>query len=322
VRATLEQIDAVHRLAARYGGDLGLATSADEVQRVRDGGRIASLIGMEGGHCIAESLGTLRMMFALGARYLTLTHNCNTRWADSATDTPAVGGLSHFGREVVRECNRLGMLVDLSHVAPATMRASLAVSTAPAFFSHSNARSLCDHPRNVPDDVLAGVRDCDGVVMATFVPGFLNTACRDWHLSMVDADRAIGRTHAEVGGSHEASVARQEALAAWVAANPSPPCGVADVADHIEHIRAVAGVAHVGLGGDFDGTNVMPSGLSGVDGYPAILIELAARGWSDAELAGLTWGNAMRVLRATEAAARVAAAQRGPSLATIAQLDG
>jgi len=187
VAATLEQIDAVRRMIERYSEDLSLATSAEEVQRSRTEGRVASLLGIEGGHSIACSLGALRMMHALGARYLTLTHNKNTPWADSATDTPAVHGLSDFGREVVRECNRLGMLVDLSHVAPATMHAALDVSAAPAFFSHSSARALCDHPRNVPDDVLSRVRDSGGLVMVTFVPGFLTEECRpagaSWPLS-------------------------------------------------------------------------------------------------------------------------------------------
>jgi membrane dipeptidase len=229
------------------------------VERARQGGRIASLLGMEGGHAIAGSLAVLRSMYRLGVRYLTLTHNRNVPWADSATDEPGVGGLTGFGRQVIRECNRLGMLVDLSHVAPATMRAALGVSTAPAFFSHSNAQALCGHRRNVPDDVLVRVRDSDGIVMVTFVSRFL-------------AD-----------GS---------------------PCGVREIADHIEYVRDVAGVAHVGLGGDFDGTSELPDGITGVDGYPLVLAELADRGWQDADLARLTWHNALRVLRATEAAAR------------------
>ncbi len=311
VAATLEQIDVVHRLVARYPDDLALAGTAAEVERAHAAGRVASLLGIEGGHSIAGSLGTLRMLYALGCRYLTLTHSRNTPWADSATDVPAVGGLTAFGREVVRECNRLGMLADLSHVAPSTMHATLDVSTAPAFFSHSSARALCDHPRNVPDDVLARVRDTGGIVMVTFVPGFLTEPCRAWQLRLgAELDRlAAGRL--EYGPAWAA------ARAAWIAANPCPPCGVGDVADHIEHVRAVAGVDHVGLGGDFDGTPVVPTGLAGVDGYPALLAELAGRGWSDPELAKLTWQNALRVLRATETAGVEARQARGPSVATL-----
>lgn len=315
VTATLEQIDAVHRMIARYPDDLALARTADEVERAHAAGRIASLIGMEGGHCIACSLSVLRMMYALGARYLTLTHTSNTPWADSATDEPAVGGLSPFGREVVRECNRLGVLVDLSHVAPSTMHAALDTSAAPAFFSHSSARALCDHPRNVPDDVLHRVRDSGGVVMVTFVPGFLNEQCRSWIDGFISDHDELARQYADDGPALRA------AEQAWLAANPRPPCDVRDVADHVEHVRDVAGVDHVGLGGDFDGVIATPDGLPGVDGYPALLAELAGRGWSDADLAKLTWHNTMRVLRDTEAAARVAQSQRGPSTATFAEFD-
>jgi membrane dipeptidase len=315
VSATLEQIDAVRAIVARYPDDLGLATTADEIERARATGRLASLMGMEGGHSIACSLGTLRMMHALGVRYLTLTHGKNTPWADSATDQPAVGGLSAFGREVVRECNRLGVLVDLSHVAPATMHAALDVSTAPAFFSHSCARALCDHPRNVPDDVLVRVRDSGGVVMVAFVPVFLTEECRAWHERwLVERDRIAG-DYAE--DSPEWSAVR----AAWRRDNPRPPCDLRDVADHLEHIRDVAGTDHVGLGGDFDGTSMLPDGLEGVHRYPALLAELARRGWSDADLAKLTWHNPLRVIRATESAAAAARAARGPSLATFSEPD-
>lgn len=289
VVATLEQIDFVHTMVRRYPADLELATSAAEVERAAGNGRVASLLGMEGGHCIDSSLGTLRMMYALGVRYLTLTHVKNTPWADSATDEPAVGGLSEFGREVVRECNRLGMLVDLSHVAESTMDAALDVSTAPAFFSHSSARALCDHPRNVPDRILGRVRDTDGIVMVTFVPGFLTEECRAWmQVLLTDAGADI----LDNAGAREA----------WLAANPRPPCTVADVADHVEHVREVAGVDHVGLGGDFDGILSTPDGLPGVDAYPALLAELADRGWSEPDLGKLTWHNALRVLRATQTA--------------------
>jgi membrane dipeptidase len=316
VAATLEQIDFVHRLVEAYPGHLTLATSADGMEAAREAGRIASLVGMEGGHSIACSLGVLRMMYALGARYLTLTHIQNTPWADSATDEPVVGGLSPFGREVVREMNRLGMLVDLSHVAPSTMDAVLDVSTAPAFFSHSSARALCDHPRNVPDAVLHRVRETAGVVMVTFVPGFLTEECRVWMEALVAEEDRLAEAYPEDSPPFEAAVA------AWVAANPRPPCDVVDVADHVEHVRAVAGVDHVGLGGDFDGIISTPDRLADVAAYPTLLEELAGRGWSDDELAKLTWRNAVRVVRDTEAAAREARRLRGPSQASMEQLDG
>jgi membrane dipeptidase len=295
VVATLEQIDAVHALTRRYPDRLALALTAADVERIWATGRVASLLGMEGGHSIDSSLGTLRMMYALGVRYLTLTHVKNTPWADSATDEPGVGGLSDFGHEVVRECNRLGMLVDLSHVAVSTMDAALDTSTAPAFFSHSSARALCDHPRNVPDRVLGRVRDTNGVVMVTFVPGFLNEECRQWMDALMAFEESLTLP--------EDDPDRLAAHHAWVEVNPRPPCAVADVADHVEHVRQVAGIDAVGLGGDFDGIVSTPDGLDGVDGYPALLVELAERGWSDADLAKLTWQNALRVLRDTESAA-------------------
>jgi membrane dipeptidase len=315
VAATLEQIDAVRRMIERYGDDLMLATTAEEVERARAAGRIASLLGMEGGHSIACSLGTLRMMYALSVRYLTLTHMKNTPWADSATDSPAVGGLSAFGREVVAECNRLGMLVDLSHVATSTMHAALDVSRAPGFFSHSSARAVCDHPRNVGDDLLTRVRDSDGIVMVNFSAGFLTEECRQWMAGLVAERERLARNV----GDHSPEWYR--AQTAWVQANPHPPCGVGDVADHIEHVRQVAGVDHVGLGSDFDGIVAVPDGLEGVDGYPVLLTELASRGWSNSELAKLTWHNAVRVLRATESVAAQEQRMRGPSLATYAELD-
>jgi membrane dipeptidase len=295
VTRTLEQIDLTHRLIARHPRHLALATTADEVEKARDEGRIASLIGAEGGHSIADSLGALRALYRLGVRYMTLTHNENTSWADSATDEPVHGGLTDFGREVVREMNRLGMLVDLSHVAPSTMHAALDTSRAPAFFSHSSARAKCDHTRNVPDDVLERVRETNGVVMVTFVPGFLTEECRLWMAEAMKVEAEVVIQDAE----EEADAARE----AWHAANPRPPCGIADVADHIEHVRDVAGVDCVGLGGDFDGVSALPDGLGDVAAYPALLAELANRGWSDADLGKLTWHNAMRVLRDTEAVA-------------------
>jgi membrane dipeptidase len=289
----LEQIDLVRRLVAAHPDDLELAYSADDVERAYANGRIASLLGAEGGHSIDSSLAVLRILYSLGVRYLTLTHAANTPWADSATDEPAVGGLSPFGHEVVREMNRLGMLVDLSHVAPATMHAALDTSTAPAFFSHSSARALCDHPRNVPDDVLVRVRDSEGVVMVTFVPWFLNEECRRWGRELFGS---------MLSGTDATYVADPGQAAEWIRANPRPPCGIADVADHIEHVRGIAGLDAVGIGGDYDGTPVLPDGLGDVSGYPALLAELSGRGWTDTELEKLTWRNTLRVMRATESA--------------------
>lgn len=312
VIATLEQIDAVRRMVEHYPDDFVLAVSADDMEEARATGMLACLLGIEGGHSIGCSLGALRMMHALGVRYLTLTHVENTPWADSATDRPAVGGLSEFGREVVRECNRLGVMADLSHVADSTMHATLDVSAAPAFFSHSSARALCGHERNVPDDVLLRVRDSNGIVMVTFVPGFLTEECRVW------IDGLLAESKVLAAGLGAESAGFREGEAAWLRANPRPPCSVSDVADHVEHVRAVAGVDHVGLGGDYDGVVALPDGLEGVDGYPRLIEELASRGWSDGDLAKLTWHNAVRVLRDTEAAARAAQQQRGPSSAVFA----
>jgi membrane dipeptidase len=316
VAATLEQIDFIYQLVSRYPDDLRLVRTAIEAQAAHAEGRIASLLGVEGGHSIAESLGTLRMFYELGVRYMTLTHADNTRWADSATDEPAVGGLTAFGREVVRECNRLGVLVDLSHVAPSTMHAALDTSVAPAFFSHSSARALCDHPRNVPDDVLTRVRDTNGVVMVTFVPGFITRDGAAWLGELMKQEVRMREERPDHGDEW------REGRDAWVRENPPPPCRVADVADHVEHVREVAGVDAVGIGGDYDGIVNTPQGLDDVSGYPRLLAELADRGWSDADLAGLTWRNALRVLAETERVALAERARRGPSLATIQELDG
>ncbi|WP_433082682.1 dipeptidase [Dactylosporangium sp. CA-052675] len=287
----VEQVELVRGLVDRYPSALALATNAYEVERARSGGRIACLLGAEGGHCLDNSLVVLRSLHKLGIRYLTLTHSRNTDWADSATDTPASNGLSPFGREVVRELNRLGMLCDLSHVSDQTMHAALDTSAHPAFFSHSSARALCDHRRNVPDDVLLRVRDSGGVVMVTFVPFFLTDACREWGEELARVEDAI----AAPWDSPEFLRERR----AWMAANPSPPTTVRDVADHVEHVRAVAGVDAVGLGGDFDGTEIVPEGLPDVSAYPALLAELSGRGWSEPELRKLAWENTMRVFKAT-----------------------
>ncbi|WP_432984569.1 dipeptidase [Dactylosporangium sp. CA-233914] len=287
----VEQVELVRRLVARHPGTLALATNAAEVEHARATGRIASLLGAEGGHCLDNSLVVLRSLHKLGIRYLTLTHSRNTDWADSATDTPASGGLSPFGHEVVRELNRLGMLCDISHVADTTMHAALDTSTAPAFFSHSSARALCDHPRNVPDDVLTRVRDTGGVVMLTFVPFFLTNPCREWGDELARVEDAI----AAPWDSPDFLRIRQS----WIETNPPPRTTARDVADHIDHVREVAGLDAVGLGGDFDGTEVLPADLPDVSAYPALFEELRTRRWSDAELRKLAWDNAMRVLRAT-----------------------
>ena len=272
VVVTLEQIDFVRRFVARFPGDLALATSADEVVAARASGRIASLIGLEGGHCIDESLGVLRMMHALGARYMTLTHNHNAPWADSATDEPVLRGLNSFGEDVVREMNRLGMLVDLSHVSADVMRHALAVTAAPAIFSHSCARALVDVPRNVPDDVLTALAANGGICMIAFVPDFVSAPFATW----------FGEQERGVVGS------------------PAPVVTVDDVADHIDHVRDVAGIDHVGIGGDFDGSAYMPPELNDVSTYPRLLAALSARGWTPRDLGYLCSGNILRVLRAAE----------------------
>ena len=320
VQMTIEQIDIVRQMCARYPNDLAMAYTAADVMRAHKAGRIASLIGVEGGHQINNSLEVLRAYYDLGARYMTLTHSNNTAWADSATDNPAHHGLTPFGKEVVREMNRLGMLVELSHVSEATMRAALAVSEAPVMYSHSSARALVDHPRDVPDDVLRLVAANGGVVMVNFYPGYVSEARRRW-----DADRAaeLARYNSPpFGGLYIGQPKRaMAALEEWERAHPKPAVGISDVADHIDHIRKVAGVDHVGLGSDFDGIPEAPAGLDGVDKFPALLQELARRGWSDADLAKVAGANALRVLaRAEEVSARLRAT-RGPSTATLA-MDG
>jgi membrane dipeptidase len=315
VTATLEQLDGFHGLVRRYPDRLGLALTVADVERLVGTGRVASLAAMEGGQSIGSSLGALRMMYALGVRAMTLTHNDNTPWADSATDEPVHGGLTRFGHEVVREMNRLGMLVDLSHVAPATMRAALATSSAPVIFSHSSARALCDHPRNVPDDVLSLLADNGGVAMVTFVPGFVDPAAAEVYLAEHAQRR---RLVAQTGGDRAAVEA---ALVAWRAEHPVPPARLEQVADHIEHVRRVAGVDNVGIGSDFDGVGELPVGLGDVSTYPALFAELARRGWDEDELRALAGGNVLRVLGDAEAVARDESRRRRPSLARIADLD-
>ncbi|MET9419118.1 dipeptidase [Streptomyces sp. NPDC006540] len=315
VSATLEQIDVVDQLLERYPADLARALSAEDMEIARDEGRIASLMGAEGGHSINNSLATLRALYALGVRYMTLTHNDNIAWADSATDEPGVGGLSAFGHEVVREMNRLGMLVDLSHVAETTMRHALATSVAPVIFSHSSARAVCDHPRNIPDEVLTLLAANGGVAMATFVPKFILPAAVEWTRAADENMRAHGLHHLDT------TPQAMKIHEAFEAANPRPVATAATVADHLDHMREVAGIDHIGIGGDFDGTAFTPAGLDDVAGYPNLVAELLRRGWSDADLAKLTWQNAVRVLRAAEDVAADLQATRGPSIATIAELD-
>jgi len=312
VQTTVEQIDLVKRMAARYPSDFEMAYTAADIRRIHKAGKIACMIGIEGGHQINNSLAVLRQMYDLGARYMTLTHTSTTGWADSATDAPAHHGLTPFGEEVVREMNRLGMLVDLSHVSPDTMRSALAVSAAPVIFSHSSARALVDHPRDVPDDILKTVAANGGVVMVNFAPGYVSEARNRW-----DADYAAEQTRFNsppfVGLYIGQPDRAKAALAAWVQAHPKPEVTLAQVADHIEHIRQVAGIDHVGIGSDFDGIGDAPVGLEGVNRYPALLEELMRRGWTDADIAKVAGGNVLRVMAAAEQVAQKLRAERPPS---------
>jgi membrane dipeptidase len=316
VVTVLEQIDDVHRLAARYPDVFEIATTADDVVRIHKAGKIASLIGLEGGHSIDNSLGALRQLYAAGARYMTITHSKNNDWADSATDAPQHGGLTHFGEEVVREMNRLGMLVDLSHVAPQTMKEALAVTQAPVIFSHSSAKALDAHPRNVPDDVLALMPKNGGVVMVTFVPSFVSEDVRAWN-AQHDAEEA------RLKALHPDSPEQVKSdLAAWDKAQPAPRATISQVADHVEHVRQVAGIDHVGLGSDFDGITSTPDGLTGVDSFPSLLAELLRRGWTDEEIKKLAGLNVLRAFRGAEQTAARLQKERPASDALIEELDG
>ncbi|MGW0568781.1 dipeptidase [Streptomyces tauricus] len=316
VTATLEQIDCVRQLIARYPADLRSALTAADMEAARAEGRIASLMGAEGGHSIDNSLATLRGLYELGVRYMTLTHNDNIAWADSATDEPVAGGLTPFGHEVVREMNRLGMLVDLSHVAATTMRDALDTSTAPVIFSHSSSRAVCDHPRNIPDDVLERLPANGGVAMVTFVPKFVLQAAVDWTVAADENMRAHGFHHLDTTADG------MKVHHAFEESHPRPVATVSTVADHLDHMREVAGVDHLGIGGDYDGTPFTPDGLGDVSGYPNLIAELLGRGWSKPDLAKLTWQNSVRVLAAAEDVARDEQSRRGPSNATLEQLDG
>jgi membrane dipeptidase len=297
VRQTLEQADFVHELIATYPRNLGLALTATDVESVFRSGRVASLLGAEGGHSMGESTDTLGVLHDHGVRYMTLTHNDNTSWADSATDNPVHGGLSEFGREVVREMNRVGILVDLSHVSPATMHDAMNTTVAPVIMSHSSCRELNDHVRNVPDDVLSRLPDNEGVCMITFVPDFVSVQCREWTESVLATIRAQGLDERDRGVVESFSAQRQ-------ATDPKPRATVTQVADHIEHARLVAGIDHVGIGADYDGCADFPVGLDDVASYPYIFAELYQRGWTDSELIKLAGANVLRTLRSAQAVAQ------------------
>lgn len=310
IRTTLEQIDTAHRIIAAYPGTLRFARTADEMEAAHRAGRVGSMLGVEGGRQIGGSMAALRRFYDLGVRYMTLTHNQTTEWADAGTDEARHDGLSPFGVEVVREMNRLGMLVDLSHVSPATMRDAIAASRAPVIFSHSSAGGLVPHPRNVPDEVLRLLPANGGVVMVTWVPGFISQKLWDWNASR-DAEEA------RLKAIHRASRAAVDAgLKQWEERNPRPGTGIADVADHIDHVARVAGHDHVGIGGDLDGIPYTPTGLEGVEAYPRLFAELIRRGWSDENLAKLAGGNVLRALRGAEATAQ-SLKDQPPSLARL-----
>lgn len=309
-RYALEQIDLIHRMIA-HSPALELATTAADVERIHRQGRVASLIGIEGGHAIENSLGALRQFYDLGVRYLTLTHANTLDWADAATDAPRHGGLSPFGEEVVREMNRLGMLVDLSHVSDETMRDALRVSEAPVIFSHSSARALADHPRNVPDDVLKQMSANSGVVMVNFFSGFTDPRGAALMRSMFDVQRGFRE---QFPGDEKRA---REAYQQWRRDNPIPRGTVATLADHIDHIVRVAGIDHVGLGSDFDGVTVLPEGMEDVSRYPYLTAELLRRGYSEVDVRKIIGGNVLRVMRQAEQTAARLQRQRGPSVATM-----
>ncbi len=314
-RVQLEQFDIARRMIAKYPDRLLFATSTGDILRARREKKVASLLGMEGGHAIENSLGALRSYYELGARYMTLTHNVTLAWADAALGEQVHGGLTPFGREVVREMNRLGMLADLSHVAPSVMSNVLDVTEAPVIFSHSSARALTDHKRNVPDSILARLPKNGGVVMVTFVPSFVSNAVRV-------AEDAADSAHAAIEQAVTDTAQRRTQWAAYTASHPMPHATLADVADHIEHIRKVAGVDHVGIGSDFDGIEFGPDGLEDTSKFPFLFAELIHRGWSDADLKKLAGGNVLRAFGQAEAVSRRLRASRPASTATIEELDG
>ena len=313
-RIQLEEFDIARRMIAMYPNSLQFVTTADGIEQAFKAGRIGSLLGMEGGHAIENSLGALRSYYDLGARYMTLTHNVTLDWADAALDSAAHGGLTPFGREVVREMNRLGMLVDLSHVSPGVMSNVLDIAESPVIFSHSSAWALTNNKRNVPDSILRRLPKNGGVVMVTFVPAFTSTRYGAW-----DQVRDSVMNALFAGGADSATVRAE--LRTWRAANPPPASTLSDVADHIEYVRNVAGVDHIGIGSDFDGIDHGPEGLEDVSKFPALFAELIRRGWKDGDLKKLAGLNMLRVIRANEATAKRLQAQRPPSTKTIQELD-
>jgi membrane dipeptidase len=313
-RVQLEQFDIARQMIDRYPDKLAFAWSAADVEREVKRGRIASMLGMEGGHAIENSLGALRAYRALGARYMTLTHNVTLDWADAASDSARHGGLTEFGREVVREMNRLGMLVDLSHVSPGTMSDALDVSEAPVIFSHSSARGITDHVRNVPDSILARLPKNGGIVMVTFVPSFVSNTVRAW-------EARAGALRDELRAAPD-STTRQRIRSEWMAANPRPKATLADVVAHLEQVKRVAGIDHVGIGSDFDGVDDLPTGLDDVSSFPVLFAELSRRGWTDADLKKLAGGNVLRVMRQSEAVSERLQKARPASMKTIQELDG
>lgn len=311
-RMGFEQVELAQRMIAKYPQALAPATDSAGITRAFKAHKVASLIGLEGGHAIENSLGVLRAYYLLGVRYMTLTHNVTLAWADAAADVPTHHGLTPFGKEVVREMNRLGMLVDISHVSADVMRDALATSEAPVIFSHSSARALVDHPRNVPDDVLARMPANGGLVMVTFVPAFVSQEVANWSAGMHEEFKPYGTD----------SASYDKAMAAYVQRHgPSPRATLAQVADHIDHVAKIAGKDHVGLAGDYGG-DTMPVGLEDVSTYPALFAELIRRGWSDADLKKLAGLNLIRTMRAAEVIAARLQTQRKPSTATIEQRDG
>ncbi len=311
VTATLEQIDGLHAMVDRYPDTLALAHTADDVDRAAAEGRVASMIGVEGGQSIGASLGALRMLARMGAGYMTLTHNDNTRWADSATDEPEHGGLTAFGEEVVREMNRLGVLVDLSHVSVDTMAHAIDVSESPVIFSHSSARAMSGVMRNVPDEILGRVRDTGGVVMVTFVPMFLVPAGAEMAAGFIAEAGRIREEHPDDRAAADAL------LEAWWSEHPQPPAHLTDVADHIDHVREVAGIDHVGIGSDFDGSSAMPEGLEDVSKYPDLFAELLRRGYAEDDLAKISRENVLRVMRENERIAERLQREHPPSRARV-----
>ncbi|TEU01561.1 MAG: membrane dipeptidase [Candidatus Stahlbacteria bacterium] len=316
VHATLEQIDLVYNMIKRYPETFQLTLTADEVEQAFQSGKIASLIGLEGGHSIGNSLDALRMFFYLGARYMTLTHNKDVSWAASATDGGDEKGFTKFGEEVINEMNRLGMIVDLSHVSLKTMKDVLGVANAPVIFSHSASRELIDTPRNVPDDVLKQLPGNGGIIMTTFVPGFISEKGNKYYKKLNKEYKRLK----SLQDSTEESM--EEKIKKWIKENSAPRVNLADVADHIDHIRSIISIDHIGIGSDFDGTLSVPEGLEDVSKFPNLTVELLQRGYSDDDILKILGKNILRVMREVEEVAKRMQKERGPSEATIEELDG